>query len=394
MIKIRYIFLILLMLCLFACSTEEQTGYDGRIFDISEKGDMTLTATTTKVGANFILTIKGEGNPSSYSKKELVPWNAIGKKITKVNIEDGITKISSFMFYSVNVEEIFLPQSVNIIEENAFKENMIIYSYGNEVTSHVKNNIYYYSEQKPTKAGNYFHLVDGLSYIWKNYSFLFIGNSFTYCPGYGTESNAYIPNLFKNICADLGVDVEVDFVTKGSHTLTKFGQSSDEMGKIVDQKLNENQYDFIILQEHSTTPINYYSTFNEAVGVLVDKINKTQENAKIRLYETWGFPGDSNRDVLAMSKQLQTAYLNCTKEYNLEVNKVGQGFAYVYENHQNISLYTADNKHPSDAGSYLSALIHVASILGLDIRNTNYLGGLSNDVATTLKSVAYKIVFE
>ena len=61
---------------------------------------------------------------------------------------------------------------------------------------------------------------------------------------------------------DLGVELEIDFVVKGAHTLKKFANASDEKGKIVDELLRSNDdYDYVILQEHSTTPANDYNSF-------------------------------------------------------------------------------------------------------------------------------------
>ena len=106
-------------LCCYGCGNEqESTGYDGREFDISVAQDNSIKASVKKVGTNFELTISGQGEALSYAKKELVPWNAISKKINKVDIKDGISNIGDYYFYSTNIEEYYLPSSVQNIEKN------------------------------------------------------------------------------------------------------------------------------------------------------------------------------------------------------------------------------------------------------------------------------------
>ena len=81
-------------------ATSENSGYDGRVFDISVAQDESITASLKKVGTNFEITITGEGEALSYERKELVPWNAISKKISEVKINEGITNIGNYYFYS------------------------------------------------------------------------------------------------------------------------------------------------------------------------------------------------------------------------------------------------------------------------------------------------------
>ena len=89
---------------------------------------------------------------------------------------------------------------------------------------------------------------------------------------------------------------------------------------------------------------------------------------------------------------LFTAYNNCGKALNLNVNYVGRGFTTVYQTYPEINIYHTDNKHPSFAGTYLASLIHIMSITGIDVRDCTYVGSVSNENATRLKNVAYNVV--
>ena len=383
-------------------ATSENSGYDGRVFDISVAQDESITASLKKVGTNFELTISGEGEALTYSKKELVPWNAISKKINNVIINEGITNIGNYYFFSLTLDKYFIPSSVNKVEENSFNASATIYSYSNEeITSTSANKIYYYSEEAPSDNDKYWHMVGENPVIWDTYKVMFIGNSFTYYPtdAYGVDKPG-VAMLTKEISKSLGLALEIDFVVKGAHSLLKFSNEKDEMGSIVDEKLKaNNDYDYIILQEQSTTPVNDYNSFNSGVAALKDKINKTQTNCEIYLYATWGFPsgvsaGSIFSSVSAMEKLIRDKYIQCAQENGLKISHVGEAFTYVYENHKDINLYWSDDKHQSYAGAYLAACVHLSTIFNVDVRSASFNGDLSEEVANTLKEAAYNVVFK
>jgi|GEM_PF-1649265 len=375
-------------------------GYDGRVFDVSALEDGSLTVTSTKEGNNYTLTMRGTGDAIDYNDRKLVPWNILTSKVTSIEIEDGVKSVGDYYFYSVNVEKVFLPSSIMTIQKNSFSPSTVIYSYSTAELN-TTNQVYYYSSAAPAVKGDFFYEEDGEVRIWPSlhdnvtYSVLFIGNSFTFRQG--TPENPMVPYLFKQISEDLGQKVNIDFVVQSSYTLTKYANQSDDLGKVVAQKLNESQYDFIVLQEQSTTPLNSYNAFNKAVGDLKAKIEKSQKNAKIYLYHTWGSPagieGTSYKTVAAMTAALKTAYDNCAKEYELPVTYVGNAITYVYDNYKDIAIYADDNRHQSNLGAYLSACCHVASMFNLDVRNCTFCYTFEESVCKTLQQVAYQTIF-
>lgn len=403
--KIKKIFnLFLIVFCLFmlaSCNDKENQnqGYDGRVFDISLSQNESVTATIHKEGTNFELVISGQGEAINYQRKELVPWNAISKKINKVTINEGINNIGNYYFYSIPLEEFYIPKSVLSIEENSFNNYARIYSYStNEITINCSNNIYYYSEETPDVGGKYWHKIGDSAVIWDAYKIMFVGNSFTFYPNSDfSVENPGVCALTKSLADDLGLLIEVDFVVKGAHSLSKFANEKDEMGSILDSKLKaSDDYDYIILQEHSTTPATNYQAFSSGVEALVSKINKTQKNCEIVLYATWGFPDAISANgtftsVSVMEGLIREAYLNCASENGLKVNHVGKAFTYVYENYPNISLYGSDDKHQSYEGAYLSACVHLATLFNVDVREATYYGKLAKETADILQEVAFNI---
>ena len=399
--KILLIVLVLLFSIVFtSCKDKEQDnkGYDGRVFDISLNNDQSLVAKITKVGINYELVITGRGEAKTYSKKELVPWNAISKNIIKVVIEEGITSIGDYYFSSCTLNSYIVPSTVKKINVNSFNSNATIYSYSTlPIEENCPNTVYYYSETSKNGSSQYWHMVNGNPVIWQTLKVLFIGNSFTYYPY--KDANPAVPLIFKSLADNLGLDVEIDFVVKGSHNLRKFADANDEQGKIVDQKLKaSNDYDFVIIQEQSTTPMNNYNNFKQGVEALLNKVKATQENCQVVLYSTWGYPSGLNTSTLstisAMEALIREGYEKCADEFKLPISYVGKAFTYVYDNHKNINLYWSDDKHQSYAGAYLSACVHISTLFGVDVRNATFNGELDQETATTLKNVAYNTVFK
>ena len=395
--KMLGIFLISIFIFpIFGCAGNEQkTGYDGREYDISVSGNGSATLSVKKGSdGGYALTVSGSGQVADYSKKEEVPWNVIMKKVTSVVVEDGVKNIGDYFFFATNIKEYFLPSSVESVGEHSFPSGAVLYSY-TQAEFDTDYEIYFYCAEKPFAMNKYFRLIDGVPKVWRDYSVLFIGNSFTFRQG--TEDSPMVPYLFGKIAESLGETVNADFVVKSAYTLTKYADKTDEKGAIVEQKLTQNQYDFIVLQEQSTTPVNSYNAFNTAVGKLINRISETQKKAKVFLYATWGYPAGldktASETVSEMNSKLKVAYDNCGSGYGLKVTHVGDAFLDVYTNHSEIELYAADDMHQSNIGAYLSACCHVSSIFGIDVRNSDFTHDFDASVCKILQETAYAVSF-
>ena len=102
--------------------------------------------------------------------------------LKEVRISDGCTSIGKGAFYDCShFTSITIPNSVTSIGEYAFYEcdnlDKVFYagsvdewfsiSVGNG-NEDLKNSVYYYSEEEPTRLGDYWHYVDGVPTIWDN----------------------------------------------------------------------------------------------------------------------------------------------------------------------------------------------------------------------------------
>ena len=378
---------------LFGCNEEQEQvdTYDNKVFDISMNGDNSLTAKLSKVNYEYHLIIEGNGKSVDFDKVTSVPWNPVIKKITKVEINYGITSIGDYMFYGLPFEYYVLPSSVTNIAEKAFKNDVVIYAYGNIEGQH--SNVYLYSETSPTSVGKYFHVVDGNYVIWNSYNVLFIGNSFTYFPSNATDPT--VPALFKKIVESFGISVNVDYVVEGSMRLSYVLDSSRGVGEKFNELVNEKEYDFIILQEQSTLPIQDYNSFKNSVTRLNNIFKEKQPKAKVFLYETWASPtaieSSKYKTMDEMEDALNNAYTTLGEELKLSVNYVGYAFRLV-NNNTELNIYYGDNRHQNKLGAYLSALVHAGSIFKLSVKSVNIDADISSNEKALLNKYAEETI--
>ena len=220
----------------------------------------------------------------------------------------------------------------------------------------------------------------------KEYSILFIGNSYTYFHDMPTA-------LFQKIAESAGYTVQVSSITKGGWTLEKHADIADEYGKAVDAALRENRYDYVILQEQSVRPASEPEKFYAAVRSLADKIRAN--GAAPILYATWGRKSGSK--ILAehgwtnevMTEKLAAAYRTIGKEIDAKVAYAGLAFYDVNTQHgDTVDLYDPDLSHPSAAGSYLAALTIFARIFDADPTEVTFNDDLPQATAAILKKAA------
>ena len=112
---------------------------------------------------------------------------------------------------------------------------------------------------------------------------LFIGNSFTFYND--------IDQVTQAIGQNLGLTITCEKVATSAYHLNQHAADVDDSSTLISQKLknSSNAYTRVILQEHSTSPVSNYNSFLQGATDLKAKINQYQPDAKISLYETWGF---------------------------------------------------------------------------------------------------------
>lgn len=411
-------------------SSSSPSNNDAKKWDVSLNSNDNVFAELVEYDNNYELVISGQGKMKSYKNKNDVPWINYVNSIESVLIGNGITNVGSNVFSDIDLEYIYLPDSIVDVEDNAANEETALLSYSDEVyySDEVKN-VYNYVEEDINIEDKYWlsgyssgdiipndYVFDTHKRYWyedendepvikTKTKILFIGNSFTYRNGV-IENSSGVPGIFDNIAESLGYKCETYSVTGPGWYLESHASSYDSCGKQIDKLLNGCiDFDYIVLQEQSMAPFQNYDKFLRGVKALQKKIKDTQFNAQIVLYQTWGSPYSANQigsTIAGMEKQLREGYDKAAKECGItSISPVGKAFTKSYYDNSSIYLWDSDNRHQGYQGAYLSACVHVAHILGGDVRNTTFEGetkyqapSLPKTTYEYLREVAYKVAIE
>ncbi|WP_338665302.1 hypothetical protein VQH23_09025 [Pararoseomonas sp. SCSIO 73927] len=99
-------------------------------------------------------------------------------------------------------------------------------------------------------------------------------------------------------------------------------------------------------------------------------------------------------DKPEMTAGLAEAYTRAGNENDALVIPAGLAFARVVTERPEISLYVADKRHPSLAGTYLAAAVTYAALFNRSPVGSSYTAGLDPAVARTLQDAAWATVRE
>jgi PKD repeat protein len=221
---------------------------------------------------------------------------------------------------------------------------------------------------------------------------LFIGNSFTFAND--------LPQTFYQLANKAGKTVYVDNITMGGATLQMHLQNQATL-----QKINEKHWDFVILQEQSQIPsfIPERETMMYPYVIALDSIIHTNWLCTRTLFfMTWahkyGDMGilqnggtDSYED---MQQRLRSGYMTIADTLDAAVAPCGWAWRQLIQSYPSLELYSSDNYHPAENGTYLAACTFFASIFEQTAVGINYLGNISQSDATIFQSVASQIVLD
>ena len=238
------------------------------------------------------------------------------------------------------------------------------------------------------------------------------GNSFTYYND--------LPSMVAEMALADGFEYEYDKHLEGGWSWERHAASIITMNKI-----KQDKWDVVILQEYSTRPAYPEADVcRQSVPYLDQLVAAVMENnpdSKIQLYLTWGRPGGepelcqtmsqfcsyetyqvvklnpndkSNHSPLSfLQDALTSGYMSFTcRKKPAKAAPVGEGFRNVkamFGDSVWEELYVPGDKHPSLAGSYLSALTHFMSLYDLEKISDNVPDfGLSEEWVTRLIAAA------
>ena len=172
---------------------------------------------------------------------------------------------------------------------------------------------------------------------------LMLGNSFTYFND--------MPSMLAKLTG-----AEVVQHTRGGARLAEQLNPRKKNGAKTREALENEFWDYVVLQEYSSGPVTSRNSFLKNAGRLCSWIKK--EGAVPVLYATWAYQKGSQAmaemDISyeEMAERLRDVYREAAEQNDALIAEVGQKF---YELADEQELYVSDGKHPSEAGSLLAA---------------------------------------
>lgn len=223
---------------------------------------------------------------------------------------------------------------------------------------------------------------------------LFLGNSYT------AANN--LPQLVSLVAASAGDSVYYESNTPGGYTLE--GHSANAVSL---QKIMSGNWDYVVLQEQSQRPSLPWPDVQHLVlpyaRALDSIINLYNPCAETMFYMTWGRKnGDSQNcpdwppvcTYEGMDSLLRLRYELMADTNNAVCSPVGAVWHYIRDVFPGIELYSMDESHPSQAGSYAAACSFYASIFRKNPENIPFNYTLHPDTAAMIRNAAKIMVYD
>ncbi|MFM2156513.1 MAG: hypothetical protein RL516_1262 [Bacteroidota bacterium] len=223
---------------------------------------------------------------------------------------------------------------------------------------------------------------------------LFVGNSYTAVND--------LPALLSSVAQSAGDSVIYESNCIGGYTLQLHSTNATTL-----QKIAQGDFDFVVLQEQSQLPSFPTSQVQSSVypyaKTLDSLINLANSCTETVFYMTWGRKnGDASNcpnwppvcTYTGMDSLLRLRYEDMASTNNAVVSPVGAVWRYIRNNHPSIELYSADESHPSIAGSYAAACTFYSILFRKDPTAITFASTLDSISASTIRNVAKLVAYD
>lgn len=200
---------------------------------------------------------------------------------------------------------------------------------------------------------------------------LFIGNSLTY--------RNDVPGMVSKLAKADGKVVKCDSYTVGGNTL---GQILSTRSFYIKQMLNSKKYDYIIIQEASSS--NYLEFENFLSAAKEFKRLADENGAELILYQTWAYNYETYHTRYYQQQRIIEAYDRVAQELGVRVNIVGEVFFDFTMDYPDINFYD-DLNHASLAGSYLASCVHYISLFDSNLIDNTFTDNLDPEIARIIR---------
>ena len=178
-----------------------------------------------------------------------------------------------------------------------------------------------------------------------------LGNSFTFANN--------MPETLANL-----IDAEVVQHTRGGARLAEQLNPDTKMGGMTQAALQNEKWDYVILQEMSNGPITSRESFLNNTALLCEQIRAN--GAVPVLYATWAYKRGGKQlesfgmDYDEMYQKMYDAYHEAANQNEALIADIGKRF---YEEADKQDIFAEDGCHPNELGSRLAAQVIADVIL-------------------------------
>ena len=165
---------------------------------------------------------------------------------------------------------------------------------------------------------------------------LFIGNSHTYVND--------LPELFREICQEHGIPMEVTMLCRGGIGFEDHAQEPQTRFNIL-----FGGYDYVVLQ-HRAHPMGDLEQMHQGAETILGWVR--QAGSTPVFYQTWAAKGNET-----YQSTMSGIYESLGKEFGVPVAPVGDRWLAFRREHPEAELYVPDGEHASPEGSKLAAQV-------------------------------------
>jgi hypothetical protein len=178
-------------------------------------------------------------------------------------------------------------------------------------------------------------------------SVLFIGNSYTYYNN--------LAQMIGLISDSMDIKIICRKSTAGGASLSDHWNGLRGLKTI--EKLNERNYNIVVLQDYSLQAIEKPDTMLYYGNMFSNIIRK--KGSKIFLYNTWARKTDPSTQP-----NIDKMYKSLAESNDATLVPIGKYWQRIMELNSSVELFHTDGSHPSHVGSFLNALAFVKHITG------------------------------
>ncbi len=196
---------------------------------------------------------------------------------------------------------------------------------------------------------------------------LFIGNSYTdFNKGLDYQLLKFAPNS------------DAARISPGGYTLQNHWEDANTL-----EAIRSGEWDVVVLQEQSQTPVTNYKSFAEYAQKLNAEIKAA--GAETILFMTWERPDSIQYGVTTQA--LSNNYIYLGQQLGIKVAPAGLAFANALRERPSLALYSADG-HPTLQGTYLATAVFYGVIFDQSPVGINFTAGLGDDEVLFLQTIA------